>query len=220
MIQSISHIRPAYTRAERLSDGVVHMVGIFLAVIAVPLLIVLTVLYRSQPGSVAGVTIYGVTLIAMLSFSALYNIFDSSRWTGLLRRLDHSAIYMKIAGTYTPFVLVSGVPATGLLAGLWGAATVGSVLKMLAPGRFKWFALALYLAMGWVGLIAAGPVITGLSPAVLWTAAAGGIVYTVGVGFYLSTPLPFHNTIWHVFVLAGSVLFFIAIAVLIAGLPG
>ncbi|MDA5398324.1 hemolysin III family protein [Hoeflea prorocentri] len=218
-MQSSGHIRPAYSRAERLSDGVVHVVGVFLAMIAVPLLIVLTVLFRMEPAPIVGVTVYGVTLIAMLSCSALYNMVDSAKWTGLLRRLDHSAIYMKIAGTYTPFVLVSGVSATGLLAGLWGAATVGSLLKMLAPHRFKWFSLMLYLVMGWAVLLAGGPIIAGLSPAVFWMVAAGGIVYTLGVGFHLAARLPFHNTIWHVFVLAGSVLFFIAVAVLIAGLP-
>ncbi|WP_419912429.1 PAQR family membrane homeostasis protein TrhA [Hoeflea sp.] len=219
MILSFAHIRPAYSRAERLSDGVVHVVGIFLAMIAVPLLIVLTALFRSEPAPVVGVSIYGATLVAMLCCSALYNMVDSARWTGLLRRLDHSAIYMKIAGTYTPFVLVSGAPATGLLTGLWGAATIGSLMKILAPGRFKWLALALYLAMGWAVLLAGGPIIAGLSPAVFWIVTAGGIVYTVGVGFHLFERLPFHNTIWHVFVLAGSVLFFIAVAVLIANLP-
>ena len=219
VIQSSGNIRPAYSRAERLSDGVVHLVGVSLAIVAVPILIVLTVMFRSEPGPIVGVSIYGTTLIAMLSFSALYNMIDSARWTGLLRRFDHSAIYMKIAGTYTPFVLVSGVPATGLLAGLWGAATVGSLLKMLAPGRFKWFALALYLAMGWAVLLAGGPILEGLPWAVLLPVAAGGIVYTAGVGFHLFERLPFHNTIWHIFVLVGSVLFFIAIAVLIANLP-
>ncbi len=219
MTQPSGNIRPAYSRAERYSDGVVHLIGVSLAMIGVPLLIVLTVIFRSEPGPVVGVSIYGTTLIAMLSFSALYNIVDSARWTGLLRRLDHSAIYMKIAGTYTPFVLLSGVQATGLLASLWGAATIGSLLKMLAPGRFRWFTLTLYLAMGWAVLLAGGPILAGLPWAVLLPIIAGGIVYTVGVGFHLSARLPFHNTIWHLFVLVGSVLFFIAVAVLIANLP-
>ena len=196
VMQTPQTIRPAYSRAERMSDGVVHLVGISLAVVAVPVLIVLTVLYRSEPGPVVGASIYGTTLIAMLSFSALYNMIDSSRWTGLLRRLDHSAIYMKIAGTYTPFVLLSGAPATGLLAGLWGAATIGSLLKMLVPGRFRWFALSLYLAMGWAVLLAGGAILAELSWAVLLLMSAGGIAYTAGVGFHLSQRLPFHNTIW------------------------
>ncbi|MEM9104012.1 MAG: hemolysin III family protein [Pseudomonadota bacterium] len=199
-----------------MSDGVVHLVGLSLAVVAVPVLIILTILFRSEPGPVVGASIYGTTLIAMLSFSALYNMIDSARWNGLLKRLDHSAIYMKIAGTYTPFVLMTGAPATGLLASLWGAATIGSLMKILVPGRFKWFALSLYLAMGWAVLLAGGPILAELSWTVLWLMTAGGIAYTGGVGFYLAERMPFHNTIWHVFVLVGSVLFFIAIAILIA----
>ena len=93
-MQTPPTIRPAYSRAERLSDGVVHLVGVSLAVVAVPVLIVLTVLFRSEPGPVVGASIYGTTLVAMLTFSALYNMLDSARWTGLLRRLDHSAIFM------------------------------------------------------------------------------------------------------------------------------
>ncbi len=215
-MQTSPTIRPAYSRAERLSDGVVHLVGVSLAVVAVPVMIILTILFRSEPGPVVGASIYGTTLIAMLSFSALYNMIDSVRWAGLLRRLDHSAIYMKIAGTYTPFVLLSGAPATGLLTGLWGAATIGSMMKILVPGRFKWFALSLYLAMGWAVLFAGGPILAELSWAVVLLMAAGGVAYTAGVGFYLSERLPFHNTIWHIFVLVGSVLFFIAIALVIA----
>lgn len=155
----------------------------------------------------------------MFSFSALFNIVDSGRWTGLLRRLDHSGIYMKIAGTYTPFVLLSGVQATGLLASVWGAANIGSILKMLAPGSFRWFTLTLYLTMGWAVLFAGGPILAELPWAVLLPMIAGGVVYTAGVGFHLSARLPFQNTIWHVFVLVGSILFFIAVAVLIANLP-
>ena len=218
-MQTLGNLRPAYSRAERVSDGVVHLIGIVLAIICVPSLIALTAIFRSESGHVVGVTVYGVTLVAMLSFSALYNIVDSARWTGLLRSIDQSAIYMKIAGTYTPFVLVSGVPATGLLASLWGAATIGSFLKMFAPGRFRWFALTLYLAMGWAVLLAGGPILAELPWAVLLPMIAGGIAYTAGVGFHLSVRLPFHNTIWHIFVLMGSVLFFVAVAVLITNLP-
>lgn len=218
-MQHFGHIRPAYTRAERVSDGVVHVVGVSLALIAVPVLITLTALYRSEPAAVLGASIYGTTLILMLTFSALYNMIDSVKWTGLLRRLDHSAIYLKIAGTYTPFLLLSGAQMTGVLAGLWGSAAIGSILKVLAPGRFRWFAITLYLGMGWAVLFVGGSVLAELPWTVLGPMIVGGVVYTGGVAFYLFERLPFHNTIWHVFVLAGSVLFFIAIALSIAGLP-
>ena len=114
---------------------------------AVPVLIALTAILRADPAAIVGASVYGTTLILMLTFSALYNMIDSARWKGVLRRLDHSGIYIKIAGTYTPFLLLSRAHVPGLLAGLWGSAALGSFLKVLAPDRFRWFALGLYLAM-------------------------------------------------------------------------
>lgn len=208
-----------YSRAERVSDGVVHVVGLTLALVAVPFLLVLTAMYRGQPAALAGTAIYGITLIMMLGFSALYNMTHGSAWTGVLQRLDHSAIYLKIAGTYTPFILLSAAEPSGLLVGLWVAAVMGMVLKTLAPGRFRWIALSLYLAMGWAGVLAGGAIFADLAPWIVWLMAVGGIVYTAGIVFFLYQSLPFHNTIWHVFVLAGSVVFFISVAGRIAGLP-
>ncbi|MGB8623093.1 MAG: hemolysin III family protein [Paracoccaceae bacterium] len=218
-MSSNAPILPACGRAERISDGAVHLVGVALASVAVPALIVLTIVFRTEPVAVLGASVYGATVILMLTFSALYNMVDSARWSGLLQRLDHSGIYLKIAGTYTPFVLLSGVQVPGLLAGLWGSAALGSFLKILAPGRFRWFALALYLAMGWAAVWAGGSMLAELPETVLMLMIVGGITYTVGVIFFLFERLPFHTTIWHVFVLAGSVLFFIAVALCIAELP-
>ncbi|MEQ8951332.1 hemolysin III family protein [Marinovum algicola] len=218
-MESVTKIRRGYSRSERISDGVVHIIGVALALITVPVLITLTAIHRSEPAAIVGASIYGMTLILMLGSSALYNMINSLRWVGLLQRLDHSAIYVKIAGTYTPFVLLSGAPATGLLAGLWGSATIGSGLKIIAPGRFRGFALGLYLAMGWSIVFAGGALLDELPGEVLVPMAAGGVVYTAGVAFFLFERLPFHNTIWHVFVLLGSALFFIAVAQLIAGVP-
>ncbi|WP_170763542.1 PAQR family membrane homeostasis protein TrhA [Ruegeria lacuscaerulensis] len=212
-MQSYAHIRPAYSRAERISDGFVHVLGVTSALVAVPALISITVLNRSDPAAILGASVYGFTLVLMLSLSAMYNMVESQRWSELLRRLDHSGIYVKIAGTYTPFLLLSGSQLTGLLIGLWSSATLGSVLKMTDPNRFRWFGLALYLMMGWAIVWAGHSILAELSPAVLKLMFAGGLVYTVGVAFYLLDWLPFHNTIWHVFVLTGSVLFFIAVAV-------
>ncbi|WP_170577818.1 PAQR family membrane homeostasis protein TrhA [Ruegeria arenilitoris] len=210
---SFADIRPSYTRAERISDGVVHVLGVAAALVAVPVLITITAQHRSESEAVLGVSIYGVTLVLMLTFSALYNMVDNDRWSDLLRRLDHSGIYVKIAGTYTPFVLLSGGQAWGLLIGLWSSATLGSTLKLIDPNRFRWFGLGLYLMMGWAIIWAGQSMLTELSPTIVWLMMAGGVVYTVGVAFYLSEHLPFHNTIWHVFVLTGSALFFIAISV-------
>ncbi len=211
-MRSFADIRPAYSRAERISDGVVHVLGVSSALIAVPVLITMTVFYRSDPAAILGASIYGITLVLMLTFSALYNMIESERWSDVLRRLDHSGIYVKIAGTYTPFILLSGVQIPGLLIGLWSSATLGSLLKLVDPNRFRWFGLALYLMMGWAVVWAGHSMLAELPPAVLILMIAGGVVYTAGVAFYLLEWLPFHNTIWHVFVLTGSVLFFVAVA--------
>ncbi len=216
---SFAHIRPAYSRAERISDGVVHVLGVSSAVIAAPMLIIMTVFYRSDPAAVLGASIYGITLVLMLTFSALYNMIEHDEWAEFLRRLDHSGIYVKIAGTYTPFLLLSSSQPPGLLLGLWSSATLGSVLKMIDPNRFRWFGLALYLLMGWAAVWAGQSMLAELSPLTLTLMIAGGLIYTAGVVFYLLDWLPYHNTIWHVFVLAGSGLFFAAVALRIEMVP-
>jgi len=216
---SVAHIRPAYCRAERLSDGIVHVAGLGLALLAVPALVALTITFRSEPAAIVGTSIYGITLILMLGFSALYNMAHGHRLSSLFQRLDHSAIYLKIAGTYTPFLLLSSMPATGFLAGLWGSAILGSALKMFDPNRFRWIALGLYLAMGWAIVWAGGELLAELPISVVGLMISGGLMYTIGVGFYLAENLRFHNTIWHIFVLAGSILFFLAVSLHISGQP-
>lgn len=218
-MKSFAHIRPAYDRAERISDGIVHIVGITFALVAVPGLVTATVSIHSEPTILAGVSVYGITLVLMLTFSALHNMIESEKWSELFRRLDHSGIYVKIAGTYTPFLLMSGVQTTGLLVGLWSSAALGSLLKMYNPHRFRWFGLALYLMMGWAVVWAGQSLLAEVADPVLFLIIAGGLVYTVGVVFFLLDWLPYHNTIWHVCVLIGSILFFAAVAVHIADAP-
>lgn len=206
-----------YSRAERLSDGFVHMAGVLGALIAVPVLVAFAAGMQADRATVTSVAIYGLTLFAMLTFSALYNIYDRSAWSGVLQRLDHAGIYFKIAGTYTPFTVMAGGQAAWLLPTVWAAALAGATLKLVNPSRFRWAALALYLAMGWVGVFAGDPFLAGLGPAVLSLMLVGGALYTVGVVFYVSERLPFHNTIWHVFVLGASGVFYAAVLVKLAG---
>jgi hemolysin III len=211
-------IRAIYSRAEKISDAVVHITGLSLVLMAVPVLIVLTALYRGDAASVTGVSIYGAALFAMILCSALYNIGETSGWGAakewLLRRLDHSAIYLKIAGTYTPFTLLSG-HGVALTIGVWSAALAGVILKVISPERFKWAALALYLGMGWAGLVIGGPLFAALPLPVIVLMVVGGALYTLGVVFYLWRRLPFHYTIWHVFVLAASFVFYAAVLVFV-----
>ena len=201
-----------YSRAEYVSDAVVHVTGLVLALTAVPVLIGLTAFQRGDSGSVAAVSVYGGALVLMILCSALYNMTRRVEWHWLLRRLDHSAIYIKIAGTYTPFVALSG-QGFGLMAGLWGAALAGVGLKLFSPVRFRRAALALYLGMGWAGVAAGGALLAALPGPVVVLMLTGGGLYTLGVVFYLWQRLPFHNTIWHVFVLVATLVFFAAVTV-------
>lgn len=206
--------RPIYrdeaSRAERLSDAAVHYFGLGAVSVAVPLLIVLAALRRGDAPTVTAVAIYGACFVAMLLCSAIYNIAYGSPLTGIFKRLDHTAIYLKIAGTYTPLVALTGT-GQGLLAGLWAAALGGSSLKVLAPDRLRWLGIALYIGMGWIGVIAGIDVMRALTPASLAFVVSGGLLYTIGVAFFLWEGLPYHNTIWHVFVLVASAFLYTAI---------
>lgn len=208
--------RKSYSRAERMSDAVVHLTGLALVIGAVPVLIVVTALMRGDAASVTGVAVYGTALMLMIGASALYNIAEAFPWgrarAWLLQRLDHAAIYLKIAATYTPFALISG-QGLGVTAGVWAAALAGVGLKVFSPNRFRWLAIALYLGMGWAGVLAGGALLAALPVPVTVLMATGGGLYTLGVAFYIYDRLPFHHTIWHVFVLAASLVFYAAVMV-------
>lgn len=206
--------RTSYSLAETRSDAIVHLSGVALMAVAVPVLVGLTYWRGAEAGLVAAVAIYGATLLAMLGFSALYNTLGRHRWQGLLRRLDHSAIYAKIAGTYTPFT-VMGNHGGWLLACLWTAALAGIGLKLVSPARLKWLALSLYLAMGWAGVLAGGGFLAELPPSVMALIVVGGAIYTFGVLFYLMDRLPFHYTLWHIFVLAATGVFYAAVTTMV-----
>lgn len=206
--------RMGYSRAERLSDAVVHLAGVALVLAAVPVLIVVTALTRGDGPALAGVAIYGAGLALMIGASALYNIAEGFPWGAarawILRRIDHAAIYLKIAATYTPFALISG-HGLAVTVGVWVAAVAGVALKIASPERFRWLALGLYLAMGWAGLLAGGALFAALPGPVIVLMATGGALYTLGVVFYVWDRLPFHLTVWHAFVLAASLVFYAAV---------
>lgn len=206
--------RPSYSRAEMLSDAVVHVTGLVAVVAAVPVLIVLVTVLRGDASSVAGASVYAVTLLAMILCSALFNMVRRPDWAWLLQRLDHAAIYLKIAGTYTPFAVLTG-QGWFLASVIWVAAAVGVVLKAVSPKRFRWVALALYLGMGWAGVLLGGDMLAALPASVLWLMVLGGLLYSVGVAFYLWEGLLFHYTIWHVFVLVATMVFYAAVVVLV-----
>ncbi len=208
--------RLIYSRAEFISDAVVHIAGLVLVAAAVPVLIFLATMIDKGTAPVWSAAVYGTSFALMILCSALYNMFPHPDWVWLLSRLDHSAIYLKIAGTYTPFAIISGQGLV-LLAGLWGAALTGVSLKLVSPHRYRMFGLALYLAMGWVGALAGWGIFAALPVEVAILVATGGILYTIGVVFHLWDRLPFHNTIWHVFVLVASGVLYAAVVVAVLG---
>lgn len=206
------HVSRPYNRAEYLSDAAVHLTGLVLAAGSVPVLIVLAAMVRGDAASVVGVSVYAATLALMLGASAAWNMGGHVARGEVLRRLDHACIYLKIAGTYTPFLLIAG-QGWGLLAGVWGAALAGAGLKALAPDRFRWAGLVLYLGIGWAGVLAGGAMLAALPLAAVVLMLVGGVIYTAGVGFFLWERLPFHNTIWHGFVLVATAVFYAAVVV-------
>jgi hemolysin III len=205
-------IRWNYDRAEMIADGVVHGIGVFGGVIAATVLIVLAAVFASAY-EIVSVSIYAAGLLAMLGFSAAYNLWPVSRSKWLLRRLDHSAIYILIAATYTPVFaqLQDRVFAMSLLAGVWSVAVFGIVLKLFFPGRFDRLSVGLYLAMGWSGIVAYDSGLSSLPHLALWFIAAGGLLYSFGVIFHAWRRLRFQNAIWHCFVLLGAACHYTAV---------
>lgn len=203
---------PVYSRAERLADAFLHILGILLSLIAVPVMVTLAAVWHGDLGTVGAALVYGASLIAMFTLSACYHMVRHGRTKQILRRLDHAAIYVKIAGTYTPFaVLLGGGDTMPILAGIWGAALLGAVLKITVPGRLETLSLALYLALGWGAVVLFGPVWNEIPRPIFMLMLAGGGLYTLGVVFLYWDRLRFHNAIWHAFVLAASFVFYFAI---------
>jgi hemolysin III len=205
-------IRWNYDRVELIADGVVHAVGIVFGLIAATVLVVLTAVYASALDVVA-VSIYVGGLLSMLVFSASYNLWPVSRTKWVLRRFDHSAIYLLIAATYTPFImeLKDSVFALALLIGVWCVAIFGIALKLACPGRFDRLAVGLYLALGWSGIMLYDSVVAALPRMALWLVVAGGALYSLGVIFHAWQRLRFQNVIWHCFVLLGAACHYTAV---------
>jgi len=205
-------VRWNYDRAELIADGVVHGIGVLGGLVAATVLIVLTAIYAT-PLEVAVVSVYVAGLLTMLVLSATYNLWPVSRAKWVLRRFDHSAIYVLIAATYTPFIMQmkDSVFAIALLIGVWCVAIGGTVLKLVLPGRFDRVSVGLYLAMGWSGLMLYDAVVSALPAMALWLVVAGGALYSLGVIFHAWQRLRFQNAIWHCFVLLGAACHYTAV---------
>ena len=173
----------------------------------------LAAIWFGDAPTVIAAAVYGASLIAMFCCSAVYNHAPLPARKDFLRRIDQTAIYLKIAGSYTPFAVLTGTHAGFFLAGVWGAALAGASMILFSPTRLKWSSLLLYLLLGWFGAVVGGPLFDALTPAGYGLILAAGLLYTCGVVFFLWERLPFHNTIWHAFVFAASFVLYAALLV-------
>jgi hemolysin III len=201
-----------YPFREELACAISHGIGASLGVAGVVVLVALAAT-RGTVSHVVGCSIFGASLVVMYLASTLYHAIPSRGAKGILQAIDHTAIYLVIAGTYTPFLLVSMKGAWGwaLLVIVWGMAAAGITLRAAFGRRAKFLRLALYLAMGWLGIVAIRPLTESLGLAGMSLVVGGGLLYTAGVPFYAWRRLPYHHAIWHLFVLGGSALHFLAI---------
>ncbi len=197
-----------YSPAELRADRVIHVIGVVLAVAGSIALLAIMV-DRTAVGPYIATAIYLATLVLSITISAVYNVWPVSPVKLFLRRFDHSAIYLLIAGTYTPFMAKSGT--WWLLAFVWAIATAGVLLKFLMPNRFDRLSIGLYLALGWSGVVGYHDFAGSLSASILWLILIGGLVYSFGVIFHVVERLPFHNAIWHGFVLVAASIHYAAV---------
>jgi hemolysin III len=203
---------PSYTLRERVADGCIHIVGVAASLMALTALLIIGVKSNTTLWTVS-LTIYGLALVATFSCSAGYNLVVRPKLKEVLRRFDHAAIFLMIAGTYTPFILIKmHTPwGLGLLAVVWTMAGIGIAIKLFAPRYLEGLSTALYLVQGWAVIAAWEPLMSAMPGRVLTLLVAGGVLYTVGVVFHLWERLPYQNAIWHGFVLSAASCHFAAV---------
>ena len=210
MSDAVEHAR--YSPAEEVANSLIHGLGIVLSVAGLAILVAAAARVGGTR-EIASCALYGITLIALYTTSTLYHSATAPASKRLLRTLDHIAIFLLIAGTYTPFVLIAlrGTWGWSLFAITWLLAALGVIVELSALRRFRGAMVALYIAMGWVGVIAIKPLVAALPAAGLWLLFGGGVSYTFGVVFYVWRSLRYHHAVWHLFVLGGSVLQYFAV---------
>jgi hemolysin III len=203
---------PRYRVGEEIANSITHGIGIVLAIAALALMTSFASLY-GDAWHVVGCSVFGTTLIVLYTASTLYHSIPTASAKQILRAFDHSAIFVLIAGTYTPFTLVNlrGPWGWTLFGLVWGCAIVGIAFRLVAGSRWRIVTIALYVLMGWVVVVAVKPLLSAVAPGGLLLLAGGGIAYTGGIVFYAWRSMPYHHAVWHLFVLTGSVLHFFAV---------
>lgn len=204
---------PRYGFAEEVASSVIHGLGIVLSIVGLAVLVAFSAMYAGTRAVVAS-SVFGGTLIMLYTASTLYHsVPPGGVAKRVFRTLDHIAIFLLIAGTYTPFTLLAlpGAWGWGLFGTIWGLAILGSAAELGLLKRYRKAAVVMYVLMGWVAIVAIEPLRENVQTGGLVLLFAGGIAYTAGVPFYVSRRMPFGHAIWHLFVLAGSVLHYLAI---------
>lgn len=200
------------TRGEEIANAITHGAGFVASLVAFPFLVVVASRRWGTP-EVVGSAVFASSLVALYFVSTLYHAMPPSRAKQIMQKLDHTAIYLLIAGSYTPFTLgaLRGPWGWTLLSLVWAIAGTGIALEFLFGKKVHKIAVGLYLAMGWLVCVAAKPLLATVPwPGLVWL-AAGGLLYTGGVGFYAATRVRYAHTVWHLFVLGGSICHFVAI---------
>jgi hemolysin III len=204
-----------YSLGEEIANSISHGIGIVFSVVALTILLVYAI-WRKNPVAITGFTIYGISSILLYTASTLYHSFRKEKIKSIMRVFDHSAIFLLIAGTYTPVTLIAmkGYWRIGILSAIWLIAVSGILFKILTYNKFEKYkvvSLILYILMGWIAVIAIKPMTQTVPIGFLIWLLAGGVAYTAGTIFYGIKKIPYHHAIWHLFVLAGSVLHFLGI---------
>lgn len=206
------HPLPAGFLTTELINGITHGIGFALSNVGLVVLVAMAAV-RGSARHVVACSIYGATLVLLYAASTLYHSVWAPRVKQVLRIIDHIAIFLLIAGTYTPFTLISMSGGWGwsLFGTVWGLALVGSLMKVFFTGRFGVVSVLIYLGMGWLAILGVKPLLQSLTVGGFLWLAAGGLAYTFGLVFYAWERLPFHHAIWHVFVMLGSACHFFAV---------
>jgi len=201
-----------YAKKEEFWNVLTHGLGLALSIPALALLIVYSSIYESV-WHIVSFSIYGATLVVLYTASTLFHHAKESKIRLRLNVFDHASIYLLIAGTYTPYLLVSlrGPWGWSLFGVVWGLAITGVILKLFYTGRYNKISTLFYVLMGWIIIIAIKPLLGSLSPEGIFWLAAGGLSYSIGAVFYLLNKLPYNHAIFHVFVLLGSIFHFVSI---------
>jgi hemolysin III len=201
-----------YSIKEEIANSITHGIGIVLGIGGLCILVTFAGIY-GNPWHVISVSVFGFTLILLYTASTLYHSIQAPRTKNILQIIDHSAIYILIAGTYTPFTLVNlrGPWGWSLFSVIWCLAFIGIAIQLGQMERWRRVSLVLYVGMGWIVLVAIKPLISSVATSGLILLLLGGLAYTVGILFYRWKSLKFNHAVWHIFVLAGSILHFFAV---------